>query len=244
MESREVRAFAYEIKFLVPTGLGNDIRVWARERLFPDPNSESGGDTYRITSLYFDTPEFAVFHRSGSHGRAKYRIRRYDASPTVFLERKLRARGVVTKRRSVVPIEDLARLSEFDDGCRGHWFRRRVEARGMSPSCQISYERTALVGQSDSCLIRVTLDEGLCAAPVSDVAFRPLPDCTPVLDGHSVLEMKFRMAMPAAFKEIVQQFELTARPVSKYRLAIPVLALAQDRTPAADDNEEPIAAYA
>jgi hypothetical protein len=244
MESREVRAFAYEIKFLIPTALGDDIRGWARERLFPDPNSESGGDTYRITSLYYDTPEFSVFHRAGSHGRAKYRIRRYDASPTVFLERKLRARGVVTKRRSVVPIEDLERLSEFGEDCPGSWFRRRVEARGMSPSCQISYERTALVGQSENGLIRLTLDDGLCAAAVSGVAFQPLTACVPVLDGQSVLEMKFRMAMPAAFKEIVQQFQLSARPVSKYRLAIPVLALAQDRAPAADDNEEPIAAYA
>jgi hypothetical protein len=114
----------------------------------------------------------------------------------------------------------------------------------MSPSCQISYLRTALVGKSDAGLIRLTLDDGLCAARVSGPAFRPIGACTPLLPGQSILEMKFRMAMPAEFKQIVQQFKLTARPVSKYRLALPVLGLAQDVVPAVDDNEEPIAIYA
>jgi hypothetical protein len=52
------------------------------------------------------------------------------------------------------------------------------------------------------------------------------------------------MAMPAVFKELVQQFHLTARPVSKYRLAIPVLGLAHDGVPADPANLEPIALYA
>jgi VTC domain len=244
MESREIRSFAYEIKFLIPAGQSEEIRAWARERLGPDPNAEGGGDIYRITSLYFDTPELGVFHRTGSHGRAKYRIRRYDASATVFVERKLRSRGVVTKRRTLVPVEDLRRLAEQDAGWRGNWFRRRVEARGMSPTCQISYLRTALVGSSDAGLIRLTMDEGLCAARVSGPAFRPIGACTALLPAESILEMKFRMAMPAAFKEIVQQFRLTAQPVSKYRLAVPVLGMAPELAPPIDDNEEPIAAYA
>src|SRR4051812_41917626 len=113
MESREVRAFAYEIKFLIPAGQGAEIREWAREHLGPDPNAEGGGDIYRITSLYFDTPKFAVFHHAGSHGRAKYRIRRYDAAAAVFLERKLRTHGVVTKRRTLVPGDDLRHFDEF-----------------------------------------------------------------------------------------------------------------------------------
>jgi hypothetical protein len=244
MESREVRAFAYEIKFLIPAAQAAEIREWARERLGPDPNAEGGGDLYRITSLYYDTPEFAVFHHAGSHGRAKYRIRRYDSAATVFLERKLRAHSVVTKRRTVVPLDDLHRLAECDPDWRGNWFRRRVKARGMSPSCQISYLRTALVGRTDAGLIRFTMDDGLCAARVIGPVFRPVGACTQILPGQTIVEMKFRLAMPAVLKEIVQQFRLTAQPISKYRLALPVLGLAHDALPAIDDNEEPVAAYA
>ena len=90
-QSRENRAFAYEIKALIPVERAREVRAWARARMQRDPNAESGaGDVYRITSLYYDTDGFDVFHRRGSFGRSKYRVRRYDASQRVFLERKLR----------------------------------------------------------------------------------------------------------------------------------------------------------
>src|SRR5262245_19132804 len=217
MESRENRAFAYEIKFLIPAGRAEAVRNWARKLLDRDPNAEgSGGDTYRITSLYFDTAAFGVFHREGSHGRAKYRIRRYDSASTVFLERKLRARGVVTKRRTMVPATDLRWLAESDPDWRGNWFRRRVDARGMSPTCEITYLRTARVGMTGTGVVRLTIDDDLCASPVAAAAFRPFTSGTPLLVGQSILEMKFRMAMPPMFKEIVGEFQLTPQPISKY----------------------------
>ena len=100
---------AYEIKALIPVERAREVRAWARARMQPDPNAESGaGDVYRITSLYYDTDGFDVFHRRGSFGRSKYRVRRYDASQRVFLERKLRNESIVTKRRTRVDIDELA----------------------------------------------------------------------------------------------------------------------------------------
>ncbi len=58
------------------------------------------GDEYRTTSVYYDTPAYDVFHRRGSFGRSKYRIRRYGDEQTVFLERKLRQPAVLAKRRT------------------------------------------------------------------------------------------------------------------------------------------------
>jgi hypothetical protein len=221
-----------EIKFLIPAGNAAGMREWTRHRLHPDPNSE-GRDTYRITSIYYDTPAFGMFHREGSHGRAKYRIRRYDSADTVFLERKLRANGIVGKRRTRVALDELCELERCDPGWRGNWFRRRVEARGMSPVCQISYERTALVGETDSGSIRLTVDDGLCASRVARPVFAPLADCVPLLNGQSILEMKFRLAMPDVFREMVELFRLSPQTISKYRLAVPGLGLAQDRAVAA-----------
>ncbi|HXA49985.1 MAG TPA: polyphosphate polymerase domain-containing protein [Candidatus Acidoferrum sp.] len=214
----------HEVKFLIPAGQAEDVRAWARQRLDPDPNAEGvARDTYRTTSLYFDTPAFSVFHRDGSYGRAKYRIRRYDAAATVFLERKLRANGVVAKRRTLVALDELCELEKSDPKWRGNWFRRRVAARGMSPLCQISYQRTALVAESDAGPIRLTVDDGLCASRVAVAAFPPLAGGVPLLNSQSILEMKFRMVMPAVFQEMVEVFGLAAQPVSKYRLAIPAL---------------------
>ena len=103
------------------------IRAWSRLHLLPDPNaSDEAGDGYETTSLYFDTTGFDVFHRRGSFGRSKYRIRRYGPAQTAFLERKLKTRGLVSKRRSTVEIHQLERLLsvESDRQWAGHWFRR------------------------------------------------------------------------------------------------------------------------
>src|SRR5512140_2655356 len=97
-DSRERREFASELKFLLAPAIADQVRDWARSRLAPDPNARDGEcDAYHITSLYFDTDDFDVFHRRGSFGRTKYRIRRYGPSEVAFLERKLKTRGLVAK---------------------------------------------------------------------------------------------------------------------------------------------------
>jgi len=79
-QTRENRAFAYEIKFLAPARQAREVRALARSCMQADPNTAGGsGDLYRITSLYYDTYGFEVFHQRGSFGRCKYRVRRYDA---------------------------------------------------------------------------------------------------------------------------------------------------------------------
>src|SRR5437762_9500566 len=134
-ELRETREFASEIKFLVSPALAGQIRDWARGRLAPDPNAAGGsGDAYLVTSLYFDTKQFDVFHRRGSFGRSKYRIRRYGASEVAYLERKLKTRGLVSKRRTVVGLAELQRLAdaEPDPGWIGYWYQQRLLARRLN----------------------------------------------------------------------------------------------------------------
>ena len=71
-DARETRAFASEIKFLVPRSLGAGIREWARRHLDPDPHgSGPSADEYTISTIYLDTPEFDVFHKRRSYGRSK-----------------------------------------------------------------------------------------------------------------------------------------------------------------------------
>ncbi len=91
----EERLGAREFKFLVTPACAAEIRAWAVERLSPDSHAGSNG-TYRVTSLYFDTAALDVFHRRGSYGRAKYRVRRYDEGPWVYVERKMRTECLVS----------------------------------------------------------------------------------------------------------------------------------------------------
>jgi hypothetical protein len=228
---RENREFAAELKFVVNPPLAEQIRDWARSCLAPDPNAGgASSDGYQITSLYFDTDNFDVFHRNGSFGRSKYRIRRYGPSEVAFLERKLKTRGLVTKRRSAVKIEELHRLTNSDParGWTGYWYHQRLLARRLRPICQITYRRTARVSMTDYGPIRLTLDDDIRTLPLSDLAFNGTDEGKLLSEKQVIMELKYRLEMPALFKRMVETFALSSQPMSKYRLAVVALGLVSE----------------
>ena len=233
-EIRENRAFAAEIKFYVPPDRVDGLREWARARLDRDPHGGGAfGDGYRTASLYFDTSDFDVFHRRGSYGRSKYRIRRYGQADKLFCERKLKTHDYVTKRRSIVNIGELPRFAAVEPvkGWPGHWFHRRVLARELGVVCQISYERTALVHTNGHGPIRMTLDRHVRAAATNDLTFLSL-DNEPSLTGENgILELKFHRELPPVFEQMIEKFGLSACPISKYRIAVRHLNLAPSALP-------------
>ena len=72
--------------------------------------------------------------------------------------------------------------------------------------------------------IRLTLDDSLCAGPAAGLWFSD-QEGSLILKDQIILEMKFRYAMPASFKYLVEEFALTPEPFSKYRLAAAALGL-------------------
>ena len=220
-DTRETRASASEIKFLLDEKQAPAIRAWARANLRPDPHG--GGpfaDAYTTSTLYFDTHQLDVFNRRSSFGRAKYRVRRYGDAPSVFFERKLRQPGVLIKRRTVDSIEALRRLEldEADTGWVGRWFHRRLLARRLRPVCQVTYDRTARIVSTAEGLVRLTLDDKLRATPVEAPAF--VRDAgEPFLAGHNILELKYHARVPAVFRRLIEEFALKPQTASKYRLA-------------------------
>jgi len=230
----EVRSRAYEVKYVIPPDRAEEIRLWSRQHLDPDPNADGGqGDGYRTTSIYFDTDRFDIFHRKGSFGRVKYRIRRYNAGESAFLERKLRIRDTVTKRRSLVGLGDLGWLcaEKAHSGWDGFWFHRRILARQLKPVCQISYLRTARVSAAPGGVIRLTLDQDIQALPLDRMAFRPPNGGVRLAQGVYILELKFHHQMPVLFKGLIERFALDPKPYSKYRTA--AVALGYVAAPAA-----------
>ena len=230
-DQRENREFASELKFVVSRPVAEQIRDWARTRLGPDPNtSAESNDSYQITSLYFDTKHFDVFHRRGSFGRSKYRIRRYGVSEVAFLERKLKTRGLVSKRRSVVKLDELERLiaGEPDRSWAGFWYHQRLLVRRLKPICRISYCRTARVALGACGPIRLTLDDDIRALGASGVAFNGGNPGELLSESQVIIELKYRLEMPVLFKQLVEEFALNPQPISKYRLAAVALGYVKE----------------
>lgn len=207
-----------EMKFLVSAEAAAAIDDWARLRLEPDPH----GANYRVSSLYFDNAAFDVLRKRGSFGRAKYRVRRYGASETAFLERKLKAGDRVAKIRSETGLENLARLENKhpERDWAGFWFHRRLLARGLKPVCRISYDRTARIAAG----LRLTIDRDVQAS--SNTGFEGLLECeNAVLERKVIVELKYQNAFPSLFKGLLETFSLHPAPVSKYRTAAAKLGI-------------------
>jgi hypothetical protein len=228
---RENRERACELKFLITPETAERIREWARHKLQPDPHGNgTAQDEYLITSLYFDTETFDVYNRRASYGRSKFRIRRYGSENLVYLERKLKTNGFVSKRRSPAQTVEIRRLSsvEADLSWTGSWYHRRLLLRRLKPVCQISYERTARVANTVNGPVRLTLDENLRAISAREFHFQPDEQCLRVAPSNVVMELKFRGDTPAIFKELIEKFTLAEKKMSKYRLAAVALGLVQE----------------
>jgi len=222
--TRETRAFANEIKFVVDQDLGGRIREWARANLQPDPHGHGPfADEYRTTSLYFDTERHDVFHRRGSHGRAKYRVRRYGDADSIFLERKLRKPNMLIKRRTIASLELLDHLKDedVDPSWPGEWFHRRLLVRRLNPVCLVSYHRTARASVNGD-IARLTLDDDVRAVSTAAARFADEAGAE-VFEGRMILELKYRHALPSIFKRLVEAFSLETAPASKYRLSMEAL---------------------
>jgi hypothetical protein len=206
--------FVSELKFLISLERAGEIRQWAMDHLPRDPHADSGGG-YRVSSLYFDTADRAVYHRRGSYAKTKYRIRRYGAESTAFLERKLRTRGRVGKIRTLVPLTEWTRVGEPepDPSWDGYWFQRRLRVRSLEPVCQITYERWAF-GVTGT---RLTIDRNLRAVPAGEAGFEE--GGREFCQEQAILELKFSAAMNGVFKQLLGRFPLTSVSVSKYRMA-------------------------
>ena len=219
--SRETRALATELKFLVTPAAAREIRAWARAELAADPHgSGAHADEYRISSLYFDTDALDVLHRRGSYGRAKYRVRRYGAEPLVFLERKMRTKALLAKRRTAIAADDLDVLEDDQpvDGWAGAWFHERLRVRRLQPLVQVSYSRIARMMEGTFGPVRLTVDDQLQAGRAFDFEFRNATG-HPVLHDRAIVEIKFRRALPSKFKALIDTQRLVPARISKYRLA-------------------------
>src|SRR5262245_18423597 len=221
---------SYELKFRVAPAQAQDVEAWARQHMALDPHADEAlGNAYAIRSIYFDTPELDVFHQRPRYKRRKFRLRRYGTERGVVLERKTKSGDRVAKRRTLICDEELSRLRATtpEEAWPGVWFHRRVLGRRLVPRCVLSYERVAHFGLSLEGSIRLMLDRNVHCALTKDYDLHATTSSIPLLTHLVIVELKFRRALPALFKGLIQEMGLHPTPVSKYRAGIEGWGLAQ-----------------
>lgn len=222
---------AFELKFELSLEQVFRMKSWAARHLRPDPHGVDG--CYRVTSVYCDTPEFDVFHRSAGYRTGKLRLRRYGSESFVFLERKIKRGDQIRKRRVEVVSEDLQRLAACLGGAmsppswEAGWFLDHALKKQVAPTCRVGYRRTAYYGMSGRQNVRLTIDENLIGVPARGWEVPALQEGLDLLPGGAMLELKFQDAMPELFRPLLAELPLRTAGVSKYRRCVRLCGLAQ-----------------
>lgn len=231
---------AHEVKFLLPNSVADQLLDYVRPELPADPPQ---GDDYRVSSLYFDTPTLDTYRRTKGYRRRKFRVRRYEGDSQVALERKAKSKGEVKTRCTTISEDELPMLlgPQPSEQWPGYWYHKQLVKRGIAPLVNLSYQRVARAGMTPEGPIRFLVDRQMRCGRAAGLSLPTLTDDTTFLDGQSIVEFKFHVALPALFKELMYEFSLTPARVSKFRLSIEACGLvAQSRAivPIAPQQEQ------
>ena len=220
----------FEFKYFLPMHWAKQVAAALLPHMEWDPYAKDSKGLYRVSSLYFDSPDYGCFwdKEAGVADRKKLRLRYYGNNLTldtpVFAEIKRRQDALVIKDRVTLLARECQgvglerRLMEMARAQKDNeflqellWFKLRNSLR---PTVMISYNRFALVGRRDKDL-RATIDERITAGLQSGLADKPrLP--RKVYPQGVVFEVKYNNILPAWFHRVLQTFQLQRLAYSKY----------------------------
>jgi VTC domain len=229
----------YEYKYIVPNFRLSELRSMLMPFMrLDDEASKYAAGQYTVRSIYFDTPNFEMYHTKQQHlaHRMKVRLRGYteghDEAPC-FCEIKRKYEGPIIKNRAKVsfgnikrifagePIDNFLPATMQAENVRRFFYQ--IYTRHLTPVVNVIYDREPYVSKifdpdNDA---RITMDKNL-----RSVAY---PKIENLYNEHAVrhimtetfiLEVKFNRGCPAWMRPILANMELFKAPASKYVLCI------------------------
>ena len=183
-------------------------------------------ERYTVCNLYFDTEHNDLIRRSIEKPRykEKLRLRSYGVvkdDDKVFLEIKKKFKGVVYKRRIVLPYSE-AKAYLYDGippSETGQIFREIdyfIKFYKASPKLYLAYERTALCGVGEEKGLRVTFDRNIQSRTYDlDLAIPPSGEQLLAPDEY-LMEIKAPGAVPLWLSDALTTLAIYPNSFSKY----------------------------
>ena len=204
---------------------GEDLLLASRLRkLFPhDKNADSHG-SYRVSSLYFDTPSDKALRQKidGVNCREKFRLRHYNGDLSfIRLEKKYKINGLCGKRSAKITAQQVEKLLQgdidflLDSGVPLlQELYSKMKGQQLKPRTIVTYDREAFLFEPGN--VRITIDRNLRTGLNSTDFLNPQLHHAPVNDGVAVLEVKYDEFLPEIVKMAVQVPNRQASAYSKY----------------------------
>ena len=215
----------HELKHQI--SLQEDLVLAGRLRRLFRHDAHAGADgTYRITSLYFDTPYDAALQEKldGVDRREKFRLRYYGGDPDwLKLEKKYKINGLCGKRSARLSRAEAEALLSGEHGFLLESgdpllleFYSKLRGNGLAPRTVVCYDREAFAYAPGN--VRVTLDRNIRTGRSALEFFRPERFALRPLEGCTVLEVKYDAFLPELVRLAVQIPDRRAGACSKYAL--------------------------
>ena len=212
----------HELKHTICQGEDRILSSRLRRLFSHDANAGPDG-SYRISSLYFDTPTDTALRQKldGVNCREKLRLRYYgDDLGFIRLEKKYKINGLCGKRSTRVTEEQVEKLLSGDigfllsgDGLMQELYSK-MKGQLLAPKTIVTYDREAFLFAPGN--VRITLDRNVRTGLASLDFLNPGLHHVPVSDGLTVLEVKYDEFLPELVKMAVQIPNTQASAFSKY----------------------------
>ena len=196
-----------------------------RKLFVHDKNAGSDG-TYRVTSLYFDTPYDSALREKidGVNRREKFRLRYYGEDTSfIRLEKKYKINGLCGKRSARISREQAEKLLagsyEFLLDAGDPLFIElysKIKGKGLWPKAIVRYDREAFSYLPGN--VRITLDREIRTGLGSVDFLNPEIFQLRVMEQSTVLEVKYDAYLPELVRMAVQVPGRQAAACSKYAL--------------------------
>ena len=218
-------AMRHELKHQISPG--EDLVLSQRLRkLFPHDKHGGIEGSYRITSLYFDTPYDSAYREKldGVDRREKFRLRYYGTDTSfIRLEKKFKVKGLCGKRSIPVTREQTKRILAGEYGfLLGSGepllieFYSKIQGKGLRPKTIVRYDREAFTYSPGN--VRITLDRNLYTGLGNRNFLDPELKGIKAMDFWTVLEVKYDEFLPELVRMAVQVPGRQAGACSKYAL--------------------------
>lgn len=223
IKDRPAIKLRHELKHSINSG--EDYILSARLRKLFSHDRHAGPDgSYRISSLYFDTPYDKALRQKidGVNSREKFRLRYYnDDLSFIRLEKKYKINGLCGKRSTKVSLDLVQQLLAGNIDCLLKTgdpllteLYSKMLGQQLAPKTIVTYDREAFSYGPGN--VRITLDRNLRTGRDQLDFLNPQLYHAPVSDGITVLEVKYDEFLPEIVKMAVQVPNRQATAYSKY----------------------------
>ena len=224
-EPQKAIPLRHELKHQI--NLREDLVLSQRlKKLFAHDQNAGPDGTYRVTSLYFDTPYDSALREKidGVNRREKFRLRYYGTDTSFLrLEKKFKENGLCGKRSARMTPEQVQRLLAGDIGFlldSGEplfiELYSKIKGKGLRPKTIVRYVREAFLYPPGN--VRITLDRDIRTGLGCVDFLDPEIFCLRATGPGTVLEVKYDSFLPDLVRMAVQVPDRQAAACSKYAL--------------------------